>query len=164
MFISQKVNPLVNLLLLIMIVVNGFSQELIPNSSSYSSSLGVLDCNNVEPLRGCRHEIGHKMDDDLGRPSSSEEFAIAVEAYAILNLDLLLNPDEVAMFIRLYPDKRSNELYAGLYSYVDGDISKLPKSLQQFFSKDPAYLNLYDCLARQGFNMCDGLNFSFLKG
>jgi hypothetical protein len=139
-----------------------FVREIMPDRSSYSFRLGVLDCNNVKPLEGCRHEIGHKMDDDLGMPSLSEEFAIATQAHVIYKMTML-EVDDMAIFIQVYPDQTPRELYAAIYARVDGDITKLPKSLQRFYSDDPSYLNLYDCLAQTGLNIC-GRSVSFLRG
>jgi hypothetical protein len=141
-----------------------FAQETLPGTSSYSFNLNVLDCDNTDYLRGCRHEIGHKMDDDLGMPSQSDEFLIATRAYAIYQLDMKVNPDPLAMFIRLYPDALPVELYAGIYSFVDGEVSQLPESIRAFYSTDTSYLDLYVCLTDTVFNICGGRNFSLLKG
>lgn len=156
-------NLFANLVLVIAMLSNVFMSEIHPQNSSYSFNLNILDCDNIEYLRGCRHEIGHKMDDDLGRPSLTSEFIIATQAYATAQLDLLVVPDDLAIFIRVYPDKNPIELYAGIYAYVEGDISKLPPPLQKFYSNDPVYLDLYDCLAQIGLNIC-GRSVSFLKG
>ena len=155
-------NRLISFILLVLVITNSLASELLPGRSSYSFRLGVLDCNNVGELTGCRHEIGHKMDGDLGMPSQSPEFAIATQTLVQV-MWLTLEPDDFAVFISVYPDKNPVELYAGLYSYVEGDISKLPTILQPFFSDDPSYLNLYNCLARTGLNIC-GRSFSYLKG
>lgn len=150
-------------MLLFSITVNAISAELMPGRSSYSYRLNVLDCNNLEPLKGCRHEIGHKMDDDLGMPSLSTEFAIATQAHLIYEMSTLEMPDDTAILIRLYPDRDPREIYAALYAGVEGDIEKLPSSLQPFYSKEHSYLRLYDCLAKAGLNIC-GLSVSYLKG
>lgn len=156
------INRLASILLMTILVMNAFVAEIIPSSSSYSFNLDILDCDNLEYLKGCRHEIGHKMDDDMGMPSQSKEFAIATQAI-VQTMWITLEPDEFGMFIQLYPDSNPIELYAGLYSYVEGDISKLPESLQPFFSTDASYLDLYDCLAQSGLNVC-GRSVSYLKG
>ena len=158
----STINRLVSLALLIIILSNAFVSEIVPRRSSYSFNLGLLDCNNVEPLKGCRHELGHKMDGDLGMPSLSTDFAVVTQA-TVQTMWITLEPNDIAVFIAVYPDKDPRELYAGIYSYVEGDISKLPESLQPFFSNDPSYLQLYDCLAQIGLNIC-GRSISFLKG
>lgn len=150
-------------LVLSSLVYSALIQELMLGRSSYSFNLGILDCDNVEPLKGCRHEIGHKMDDDLGMPSLSTEFAIAIQAHVLVETRPLEVPDDAAILIKLYPDRDPRELYAAIYASVDGDISKLPSSLQPFYSTDSSYLALYDCLARTGFNVC-GRSFSYLRG
>jgi len=134
--------------------------ELMPDRSSYSFKLGVLDCNNLGRLTGCQHEIGHKMDDDLGMPSLTPEFAISTQAI-VQEMLISLKPNDLAIFIEVYPDKDPRELYAGIYAYVGGDISKLPHSLQQYYSGERSYSKLYDCLARTGINVC-GRSVSFL--
>lgn len=144
-------------------VVTVFINETMPQRSSYSYNLNILDCNNIEPLKGCRHEIGHKMDDDLGMPSLSIEFNSAMQAHVLAEMSTLEVPDDTAILISLYPDRDPREMYAAIYSSVDGRIEDLPPTLQAFYSTDPSYLRLYDCLARPGFNAC-GLSFSNLKG
>lgn len=145
-------------LLLILLAI-----ELIPQRSSYSYRLDVLDCNNLEPLKGCRHEIGHKMDDDLGMPSMTSEFSVAILAHVLVETRPMEVPDDVAILVRLYPDRDPREIYAAIYASVDGRIERLPASLQPFYSTDPSYLTLYRCLAQTGFNFCGG-SFSYLKG
>lgn len=156
-----------NIMLFVLSVVslmNVFVAEFMPGRSSYSFNLGVLDCNNIEPHNnnGCRHEIGHKMDDDLGMPSLTPEFAVATQA-TVQAMMISLQPNDMAIFISVYPDKDPRELYAGIYAYVEGDISRLPKDLRPFFSADESYLDLYDCLAQDGLNIC-GRSISILKG
>lgn len=149
-------------IIMVVMAVNLFSVEFLPDRSSYSFNTGVLDCDNLEYLKGCRHELGHKMDHDLGMPSQSIEFAIATQTI-VETMWLTLEFNEFASFIESYPDDDPRELYAGLYAYVDGDISKLPESLQPFFTSDSLYLDLYDCLAQPGINIC-GRSISILKG
>ena len=144
-------------------VITVFVNETNPQRSSYSYNLNILDCNNIEPLKGCRHEIGHKMDDDLGMPSQSIEFNSAMQAHVLVEMSTLEVPDDTAILISLYPDRDPREMYAAIYASVDGNIALLPKTLQSFYSKEVSYLTLYDCLARSGFNVC-GLSFSNLKG
>lgn len=156
------INNIASFILLLSMMFNSIASEFMPGRSSYSFRLGVLDCNNLGELTGCRHEIGHKMDADLGMPSLTPEFAIATQTL-VQTMMLTAQPDDMAIFIAVYPDKNPVELYAGIYSRVKGDVSKLPDILQPFFTDDPSYLNLYDCLARTGLNIC-GRSFSFLKG
>lgn len=152
------------LFLLLGLVSHVAGQELMLGRSSYSFRLGVLDCNNLDALKGCRHEIGHKMDDDLGHPSQSPEFMIAVKAYTIVELNSGQVPSDMAMLIHFYPDQTPVELYAAIYARADGDIWLIPESLRMFYSNDPKYTQLYDCLSeRDQVNVCDGLNFSYLN-
>lgn len=154
---------MVMITIIVAIVGTFLKGELIPGTSSYSFRLNILDCDNIRPLQGCRHEIGHKMDDDLGMPSQTNEFVRASQLYVIYQITSL-EPSDLAVFMHLYPDKRPHEMYAGIYAYIEGDTSKLPEDLKPFFSNDPSYLKLYDCLTRNELlNLC-GLSYSFLKG
>lgn len=157
------INRLASFVLLIVLISNAFVSEFVPSRSSYSFRTGILDCNNIEDLKGCRHEIGHKMDGDLGMPSLSTEFAIAFQTYILVETRPGYMPSNLAMAMVLYPDRDPRELYATIYARVNGDISQLPEILRPFFSDDPSYLDLYDCLAQTGLNIC-GKSISFLKG
>jgi hypothetical protein len=148
-------------LMLVVMLINAFTAEFMPGRSSYSFRTDILDCDNLEPLKGCRHEIGHKMDGDLGMQSLTPEFAIATQAI-VQTMMITAQPSEFGLFISVYPDPDPRELYAGLYARVNGDITKLPESLQPFFSTDKSYLELYDCLAQDGINLC-GRSISFLN-
>lgn len=157
-----SINYLSSIVLLVLVLWNAAYIELRPDRSSYSFRLNLLDCNNIEPLKGCRHEIGHKMDDDMGMPSLSSEFAIAIQAHVLVETRPMEVPDDVAILIKLYPDRDPREIYAAIYSFVDGDVERLPASIQPFYSNDPSYLRLYDCLAQPGLNVC-GRSVSYLK-
>lgn len=157
---KHKVTMIV--MLIATLVIHIYNVELMPSRSSYSFNLGILDCDNIERLTGCRHEIGHKMDDDLGMPSLSKEFAIAIRAHVLVETRPMEVPDDVAILIKLYPDRDPREIYAAIYSLVDGDVERLPAFIQPFYSTDPSYLRLYDCLAQPGLNVC-GRSVSYLK-
>lgn len=158
-----KITRIILCLPLLFVVIYITNDELMFGRSSYSYGLNVLDCNNLEYLKGCRHEIGHKMDDDMGWPSLTDEFAIATQAHVIVQTRPLEVPDDVAFVISLYPDRDPREIYAAIYASVDGHIERLPAALQPFYSTDQSYLTLYDCLSdHPGLNVC-GLSFSYLR-
>ncbi len=170
----QLIVSLVSILALFLLYA-AFIYEINPSASSYSYDLNILDCNNISHMQGCRHEIGHKMDDDLGLPSMSEEFGHAVQLYILVGLADGRNPDRLAVTLLTFPGifqydsshpkMVQREIYAAIYAWFDGDVSKMPKIFWSFYSTDPSYLELYSCLAKPGqFNICDGLNFSLLKG
>lgn len=149
-------------LITLFIVGTLYTQIFIPDASSYSFLVHVLDCDNVEYLRGCRHEIGHKMDDDLGKPSESYEFEITLQYYILTEL-AKDQPSELATFLDTYPDHEKVELYAAIYAYVDGNVYMMPEIFQRFYSTDVSYLELYSCLSRPNrMNICDGTNFSYI--
>lgn len=156
----HKINKSISTILLL---VSLFNVIFIPTTSSYSFLIGVLDCNNLNPLMGCRHEIGHRMDHDLGVPSESYEFGNALQIYMLaeFNKDA---PSELAEFLIIYPGvfvhvnspaSTAKEVYAAIYAWSDGDLSKIPDTLRRFYSSDRSYLDLYECLAKPGLNVCD---------
>ena len=148
-----------------------YSVIFVPSKSSYSPLLGILDCNNLSHLGGCRHEIGHKMDHDLGVISESYEFGNALQQYMLSEMGKS-QPSYFAKFLITYPGvyaythqnvSTQQELYAGLYAFVRGDISKMPVEFQKFYSTDPYYLKLYSCLSNLNrINICDGTSFSYI--
>ena len=168
MYVSKRA---VSFILLVVISVSLLSNELIPGLSSYSFNLGVLDCNNLDHLKGCRHEIGHKMDHDLGMPSESYEFGKALQNFMFFELNLKEEPSELGWLLFLYPGVYTHgdgsppqrELYAAIYAWAEGDYSRIPDVFKPFYSPDPSYLELYDCLADPGINVC-GTSISNLKG
>lgn len=134
---------------------------LIFNLSTYNFhfGFGYLICDDDI---SCLHEIGHKMDTDLDHPSRSLTFADAIRLYLLAHWTIL-EPDEITNMIMvhsgifIYDDMYSfggvqmfsspqEELYANIYTLVNGDISKLHPSLQQFYSNDLEYQDLYSCL------------------
>jgi hypothetical protein len=149
--------------------------EINPGASSYSYDLNILDCNNTKYMGGCRHEIGHKMDDDLGSPSLSPEFGQAVQLYIMVGLGNGKSPDKLAVMLlthpgvyqydRTHPVMVQREIYATIYAWANGNISKIPPSLRRFYSTDKSYKELYSCLTQYNhFNICGYKNFSYLKG
>ena len=148
--------------------------EINPGASSYSYDLNLLDCNNTKYMAGCRHEIGHKMDDDLDSPSLSPEFGHAVQLYIMVGLRgqsqdrlaaILLTYPGIFQYDQSHPVMVQREIYASIYAWADGDISRIPESLRGFYSTDESYLDLYSCLSRSNtFNICDFKNFSYVKG
>ena len=151
-----------------------FVQTFTPATSSYLFWANVLDCNNTTYLRGCRHEIGHKMDDNLNQPSQSYEFSVAVNSY-LLKEYRYGHPSDLAIYIHDYPaiykeyyptqKAMRRELYAAIYAHVNGDISLIPRGIRRFYSKDPLYESLYSCLAQPGqFNICGMDSFSYIAG
>jgi len=164
---------LVVIMVIVIIMATSFVVLFDPSRSSYLflvGNVGVLDC---DFLYGCRHEIGHRMDQALGFPSESPEFGFALQTYMLTEL-MAETPSEFAKYLITYPgvysyarvQKASTqiELYAGIYTWADGDISLIPESLQLFYSKDQRYLDLYSCLTQpKRFNVCDGANFSYMK-
>lgn len=122
-------------------------------------SAGFLVCNGVD---GCRHEIGHKMDDDLGKPSHSAEFGDALRAYilfagmsrvhdqytlkilwfgGILQYSPLYDIGRLEMF-----SSPQSELYADMYMMAGGNVDYLPEIFRQFYSTDHKYTDLHNCL------------------
>jgi hypothetical protein len=168
-----------NILFLVSILFGMISMSValdpIKTGSYYSFELNFLDCNNLDYMSGCRHEIGHKMDDDMGVPSLSPEFGHAVQLYILTDmLDKNKKPGELASILFLHPGvyvydathpyQVQRELYASIYSWANGDVSKIPEIFQPFYSTKTSYLDLYDCLSKPTrLNVC-GFSISHLKG
>lgn len=110
--------------------------------SFYVYDLGITNCTNEY---SCLHESGHKLDDELGNISRSEAFANAVRLY------ILVHDDELALKIVMFDglinyseqyysgterfSSPIQELYAEIYVWHDGNISKIPKEFQKFYTK-----------------------------
>jgi len=144
-----------------------------PTGSSYSFMVNVLDCDNINYMSGCRHEIGHKMDDELNMPSLSKEFGGAVQLYILAEMKkpdtsalalIILTHPGVYSYDSTHPIMIQREVYASIYAWAEGDINLIPDIFKSFYSTDRSYLDLYECLAQPGFNVCNGLNISNMKG
>lgn len=66
----------------------------------------------------CLHEIGHAIDQKLGWPSSNPEFIESAKSYSDVNV------------------KNSEEFYAWIYAFCDGDLDKIPDKLRPFYSDE----------------------------
>lgn len=145
-----------------------------PNQSSYSFLTGVLDCYNIQHMRGCRHEIAHKMDQEEGMISKTPEFGHSVQTYLLKELRKE-NPSELAQILITYPgvyiyeptqiSSPQVEVYAAIYAWAEGDLHRIPRGLRKYYSSSPFYLSLYSCLSNpQQINICYGKNISYLAG
>jgi hypothetical protein len=145
---------------------------LLPISTSgrsfYNGISGAMFCDSAE---GCRHEIGHRMDDDQRYPSRSKEFGTAVLLYAYANIKYTdaLEPFSAAILAQdgmlRYSDdftligverfsSPQEELYANIYQLAGGNIDRLPEIFRPFFSRDAKYIELYDCLMASELKLC----------
>lgn len=143
-----------------------FLLALLPRHSVYNAPTGVLYCNTAV---GCRHEIGHKIDDDLGYPSKSAEFGNAVMVHLAFALQYQMDAAAIKILTQdgmlTYSDKFSplgmawfsspqEELYARIYETSGGDVAQIPPALRPFYSGDEKYIDLYDCLMSASFKIC----------
>jgi hypothetical protein len=152
----------------------------VPGRSNYNFITHTFYCDSA---RGCRHEIGHWMDDEMGHPSRSIEFSDALKLYLYLEFGNSLaqrtDLDSDAWFIFNYRGLLSyddrykafgnemfsspiEELYADLYLYADGDVDAMPPGFQRFYSKDAKYQNMYECLTTRRLNLCSN-SVSFME-
>jgi hypothetical protein len=107
------------------------------------------------------------MDDDMNHISRSKEFGTALMLYVMYQIKYT-ELDKFGVIIFTYPgmlvysdqyqpykveagSSPQEELYARLYAEVDGDISKLPVLLQQFYKSDRKYDEAYASLINQKF-------------
>ena len=119
----------------------------------------------------CRHEIGHMMDYELGSTSKSLEFAEAIRLHLYVDIAFSNTMDDISVLIFnhggifRYDDdydflgvqmfsSPQQELYANMYTMVNGDVSKLDGSLLPYFSNDSKYIELYECLMKK--QICNG--------
>jgi len=111
--------------------------------SFYDYTTGLTNCTNDY---SCLHESAHRLDDSLGTISHSREFADAVRLYVLANQDELTF--KIVMFDGLmnYSEQYESgserfsspiqELYAEMYVWFNGDISKMPVDFQKFYKED----------------------------
>jgi hypothetical protein len=152
----------------------------VPGRPNYNFISHTFYCDSA---RGCRHEIGHWMDDELGHPSRSIEFSDALKLYlylefgnslaqnapisehawlvmnyvGLLSYDPRYKPPGIEMF-----SSPIEELYADMYLYADGDVDAIPPGFQKFYSKDEKYQSAYECLTAHRFNLCSN-SVSFME-
>lgn len=91
----------------------------------YSPQVDYIAC--IDPLV-CRHEEGHRLDYQLGRPSQTEEFKSAIdEDFPILleGTSCLIETEKC-----LY-----SEAYARLWSMID--VNKMVKRFAIFYKEAP---------------------------
>ena len=130
------------------------------NANQYNYTLNALICDNYE---SCVHEVGHKMDDDLGRVSHSEEFGNALRVMLVYSAKTddwneysktLLTYGGILQYNPIYSivgverfSSPQEELYADLYRLSGGNIDNIPTQLQKFYSTDQKYKDLIQCLS-----------------
>ena len=122
---KRKIKKLVILGLLVALLYIPFS--IGGSGEHFNRWTGEIVCSE-----NCWHEVGHKIDQQSGWISQTEEYKTAVAGIIDkdrpLSITYLLNRE-----FGLYA-----ELYAEMLNLVDGDISKLPSSLQQFYDAELA--------------------------
>lgn len=133
------------------------------NKGYYNFATNTLYCNSA---RGCRHEIGHRMDAEAGHPGRSSEFSHSIQLY--LYVELHKEPvSDFAMAVLTFPPMMSHraprfpisssgqeELYADMYAWVDGDIEEIPEIFRTFYSRDEKYKDTYNCLMQNRVSLC----------
>ena len=110
--------------------------------NAYNHNNDVIVCDSEDT---CWHEAAHAMDSDMGYPSRTAEFAdecnkIAAEeshAFAVgINLFPGVLGNDTWNIGLFYPHWGGySELYADMMMWADGDVSRLPPSLQQFYDQ-----------------------------
>ncbi len=130
----------------------------------YEPEVDLLVCTGP----GCWHEIGHKMDADLGYPSRTPQFGLAIQQYVLVEMRSQ-TPSKLAEALFTYPYRYDEihpyptyELYAIIYDYVQGDLSKMPEIFRPFYSDSEMYSILHRCLMEEGVNPC-GRSFSWVE-
>lgn len=90
---------------------------------AYNKVSGFFWCKNQH---ACIHEIGHKLDDEDGWISHSDEFESAVELYAGYDIE------------RGILNKNIEEIYARLFEHSGGVSENMPELLRPFYDWDRA--------------------------
>ena len=135
-----------------------FTDRIVTGQAFYNPALNFVSCDKQWE---CRHEIGHVLDREMGYPSKSDAWATAIRTYLYVrakyaSLDQITDVIYGTSGIFNYDVRYTNplyaathslpqqELYANIYTAVDGDISKLDPMLRVFYSDDPRYQRLYE--------------------
>lgn len=92
-------------------------------SGMYNKVTGLYIC---ETESACIHEIAHKLDDEAGWISHSDEFYQTV---------LLYLPNAKKGFL----NKNMEELYAGIFERAQGDLEAMPEPFRHFYDFDRAH-------------------------
>lgn len=113
----------------------------------YNPISGLLWCSYHD---ACNHEIGHKLDDESGWVSHSQEFSAAVylfvgseliahdtnsQKYKLANA--ILKTPGVITWRGRWLDSQS-EIYATIYMYADGQKEWMPPVFRPFYDWDKA--------------------------
>jgi len=152
-----------NLLLFVILYTSissySLSKAIFLGRNFYTPSLSFIYCTSDW---GCRHELGHKIDHDMGDVSKSDEYGKAVSLYLFYQLkyddpnkftSLIMRQTGMFYYSDSYKQfgieagsSPQQELYATMYAEVKGDISKLPEIFRSFYSNDVKYEKMYDYL------------------
>lgn len=92
-------------------------------SGMYNKVTGLYVC---ETEAACIHEIAHKLDDEAGWISHSDEF---------YQTALLYLPDAKRGFL----NKNIEELYAEIFEHARGDSEVIPEPFRKFYDFDRAH-------------------------
>jgi len=112
-------------------------------SGSYNTFSRLIWC---ETDFGCYHEIGHKLDQEGGWISRTHDFAVAVQAYLIIELKKE-HPDPLVYVILVSPGlfeydgiftNHHAELYARIFEYGRGERNRLPERFSGFYDWERA--------------------------
>ena len=117
------------LLYLIVLIVGllsscGFTASNMTRGGFYIAGFDYLYCTSKAT---CIHEQAHRMDAQRGFISSTPEYQLAIQSYA------MNNPDKLWSSQILNYRGSMNEMYAQMYESVSGKIDLLPIELQRFY-------------------------------
>lgn len=91
----------------------------------YFADFDYMACDSP---RACMHEEGHRLDNQLGRPSQTKEFK------DFINKNFLVALENTSCIIEsescLY-----SEAYAGLYSAVGSNLKDMPDEFIRFYKE-----------------------------
>jgi hypothetical protein len=142
------------LILIVLVALLVINTLYLFKNSFYSPDFDLIVCHNQN---SCLHEMGHQLDNELGNISKSKEFQLATLAYIKIIWDYpqfrdtfsnlfigysgITSPyqDENRIIFKLANNTNKwggySELYADIFAYVNGDISKIPEFFRGFYER-----------------------------
>ena len=116
------------------------------NAQYYNSWTKDLYCTT-----NCYHEIGHKLDDELGWKSKTKEYRTEVAIFLLLDSNHSFVNRTISfpgIIVPKYKSKFPNflisgftwggytELYAEMLNWADGEVGRIPEVLQKYYNQE----------------------------
>ncbi|RLI66084.1 MAG: hypothetical protein DRO67_01640 [Candidatus Asgardarchaeum californiense] len=127
----------------------------------YIENTGIEYYNRINDSVHCRyfciHEVGHKLDFALGRPSNSYEFSQDVAIFLAIQMSIPYEKQhpftkKIIIFPGIIAEKKKaqvdmifitggrwggfGELYPEMLQWANGDVSKIPAMFQEYYNQE----------------------------